>query len=111
MTGQSAAVTGTAYDLASPVYAATQSLGNIRVGEGATFTIANNVITAAGYQDSLDVAAAKTNANLTLAGATANVLAGASTNVGVTAAAAGSLADSLALTLASNANGVAPKLA
>ena len=107
LAGRTVAVTGAAYDLAKPAYAATKALGNVRVGAATTVTVANTLITAAGYQDSLDVAAAKTNANLALSGATANVTAGNSATIGITAAAAGSLADTLALTLTSNANGVA----
>ena len=41
LTAQSLAITGAAYDLASPVYAATQSLGNIRVGTTNTLAVTN----------------------------------------------------------------------
>ena len=109
--GGTATVTGAAYDLASPTFASSVAFGNLRVGAAAAvrnLAVTNTVLTAAAYQDSLDVTAAATATALTVA-SPANLAAGATGNVTVTAAttAAGSLADTLALTLVSNANSVA----
>ncbi|NBO16016.1 MAG: choice-of-anchor D domain-containing protein, partial [Betaproteobacteria bacterium] len=108
LTGQTVAVTGAAYDLANPSYATTLALGNRRVGPAEVIAIANPARAngAAAYQDSLDFVAASSNAKLTLAGATANVAAGSSADLGVSVNTAGSLAATLSLGLASNANGV-----
>ncbi|NBX34485.1 hypothetical protein EBR16_03860, partial [bacterium] len=108
LAGRTVTVTGAAYDLANASYASTLSLGNRRVGYSVDVAIANAVRAngAAAYQDSLDLTVTKNNANLTLAGATANIAAAGSANVGVTASSAGSLAATLSLGLISNANGV-----
>ncbi|NBR33066.1 MAG: choice-of-anchor D domain-containing protein, partial [Sphingomonadaceae bacterium] len=106
LAGQSVAVTGAAFDLASATLAAaTLDLGNVRLGQGSTLAVTNAVVTAAAFQDSLDVVAASANGKLTLA-APGNILASASGNVGVTANTAGSLAGTVTLGLTSNANGV-----
>ncbi|NBO15892.1 MAG: choice-of-anchor D domain-containing protein, partial [Betaproteobacteria bacterium] len=108
--GGAATVTGAVYDFAKPTYAATIAFGNLRAGSGAVvrdLAVANTVLTSADYQDSLDVTGAVTATALSVVNP-ANILAGAAGNVTVTAstATAGSLADTLALTLRSNANGV-----
>ncbi|NBX34435.1 hypothetical protein EBR16_03610, partial [bacterium] len=106
LTNGTVAVTGAAYDLATATVQATLDLGNIRKGALTNVAVANTVTTSASYQDSLDVTStATTNANLTLA-APGNILAGASRNLGVTAAIAGDLAATLTLNLRSNANNV-----
>ena len=109
LAGGTVTVTGAAYDLANASYASTLALGNRRVGYAVDVAIANAVRAngSAAYQDSLDLTVTKDNANLTLAGATANIAAAGSANVGVTASAAGSLAATLSLALVSNANNVA----
>ncbi|NBX35287.1 choice-of-anchor D domain-containing protein, partial [bacterium] len=68
--------------------------------------IANTVITSADFQDSLDVTATSSNGKLTV-GTVGNILAGANADLTVTAATAGNLAANVALTLTSNANGLA----
>ncbi|NBP46231.1 MAG: choice-of-anchor D domain-containing protein, partial [Betaproteobacteria bacterium] len=106
LTSGTVAVTGAAYDLASPSLAsATLALGKLRVGATGAVALTNVVQTNAGYQDSLDASVAASNAKLSVA-APGNLAAGASGNVVVTAAKAGVLTDTLALGYVSNANGV-----
>ncbi|MFM7241852.1 MAG: beta strand repeat-containing protein, partial [Opitutia bacterium] len=108
LTGATVAVTGAAYDLASPTFASTLAFGNVRRGATSTLAVANTVGVNgdAAYQDKLDLATTASNANLALTGATAAITAGTSADVVVTAAAAGSLAGSLTLGLTSNANSI-----
>ena len=109
LTGATIAVTGAAYDLASPTFASTVVFGNVRRGATSTLAVTNTVLAGgnAAFQDKLDLATTASNASLALTGATASIVAGGSANVVVTAAAAGSLAGSLTLGLTSNANGLA----
>ena len=101
------AVTGKAYDLANPTVASSLAFAtaNVRVGATANLNIANTTVTSTGYQDSLDVTSATSNAKLTL-GAVANIGAGVDRNLVVTAATAGDLAATLTLGLTSNANNI-----
>ncbi len=106
------AVTGNVYDYANAGYATTtKAFGNVRVGSSpATQNISftNAAITNASYQDSLDVSGSKTNSKITL-GNGFNVAAGASPgnlSVDANTATAGSLADTITLSLTSNANSV-----
>ena len=96
------AVTGTAYDLAKPTFAATNALGNLRVGvTTTTLAVANTTITDAAYQDNLAVVATGA-AGLTLTNP-ADIAAGASGNITLGASVAGSLAGNLSLGLTSKA--------
>ena len=100
------------YDYANAGYATTtKNFGNVRVGDSPsqqTVSFTNNAITNASYQDSLDVSGSKTNSKITL-GSGFNVAAGASARnltVDASTATAGSLADTITLSLTSNANSV-----
>ena len=95
-------VTGAAYDLARATVASALALGNVRVGATADLAVANTVISTAAFQDDLSVAAAGANAKLAYANP-ANIAAGNTGNVGLTVLAAGSLSDSVTLTLGSKA--------
>mgnify|MGYP003353897789 FL=1 len=105
-------VTGGVYDYAQAAYSnATLAFGNVRQGVGSltrSVGVTNTTVTNALFQDSLDVVGAVANAKLA-ASAPVNAAAGATGVVTVTAstALAGSLADTLGLGFASNANGVA----
>ncbi|NCA02888.1 MAG: hypothetical protein EBS87_12150, partial [Sphingomonadaceae bacterium] len=105
LAGGSIVLTGAAYDYAQAAVGSTLALGNRRVGYATNVAVTNTVVTDAAYQDSLDVTATTAVGALTLANP-ANILAGKSGNVVVTAATAGSLAGDVALALTSNANGV-----
>jgi hypothetical protein len=107
LTGGALAVTGGVYDLAQPDHAAALALGNVRVGTQRNLAVTNRLLTEAAYQDSLAVTATAANVRLGVVAPGSTLLAGDAANVVVTAAAAGSLADSLALGFVSNANGVA----
>jgi len=110
------AVSGTGYDWANAKYAsATLNFGNIHVGGTAaaqTIAIGNQTVTNAAYQDSLDVSAATGNALVTATGFSGLAAStdGTSTQhlvVAVDTGSVGSLASTVALSLGSNANGVA----
>jgi len=105
LAGGSIALTGAAYDYAQATVATTLALGNVRVGALANLGVTNTVVTSAAYQDSLDVTATTAVGTLGLTDP-ANILAGKTGNVVVTAAKAGSLAGDVSLALSSNANGV-----
>jgi hypothetical protein len=111
LSSQAITITGTAYDLASPTYSTTtKAFGNVRAGatvSSQNINFANTTITNASYQDSLDVSGSKTNSAITL-GNGFNVAAGNNANLSVSAntATAGSLNDTITLSLTSNANGV-----
>jgi autotransporter-associated beta strand protein len=103
LTGQTIAVTGTAYDLATATLAANSvSFGNVRTGVTNNLSLTNTVLTGgnATYQDDLAAVASKTNANLTVS-SPADIAAGSSANLGLTAFSAGSLADTVSLALTS----------
>ncbi|NBX01911.1 choice-of-anchor D domain-containing protein, partial [bacterium] len=112
ITSQVITVNGAAYDTANAGYATTtKAFGNVRVGSSPaqqTVSFTNNAITNASYQDSLDVSGSKTNSKITL-GNGFNVAAGASAKnltVDASTTTAGSLADTITLSLTSNANSV-----
>jgi autotransporter-associated beta strand protein len=111
LSSQAITITGTAYDIASPTYVTTaKDFGNVRAGASVSdqnINFANTTITNANYQDSLAVSGSKTNSKISL-GTVSNITAGNNANLSVTAntATAGSLADTITLTLTSNANGV-----
>jgi fibronectin-binding autotransporter adhesin len=114
--GQTITVNGTVYDLANAKYAGTTlAFGNVHKGTtvaNKTVAFGNKVVTAATYQDSLNVAATTGNAKVTATGFTslAATTDGLTTNnlsFAVNAATVGSLASTASLTLTSNANSVA----
>jgi fibronectin-binding autotransporter adhesin len=102
--GQLLAVTGAAYDYATATVASSLALGNVRVGDLRNLAVTNTVGAngVAAYQDNLAVAATTANAKLTL-GNPATIAAGATGNVTLTAAAAGTLAGTTTLALTSQA--------
>ena len=113
VSNQSQAFTGGVFDYANPGYTGgAKAFGNVRPGtvlSDQTVSFTNAAITSAAYQDSLDVSATTPNAQLTLTGFTGLLADGAAQflNIAVDTTTAGSLASTLTLNLASNANGVA----
>jgi fibronectin-binding autotransporter adhesin len=110
------ALSGTGYDWANAKYSgATLNFGNIHVGGTAaaqTVAIGNQTATNSAYQDTLNVSGSTGNALVTATGFTglAASASGATTQnlvVAVNSGSVGSLASSVALSLISNANGVA----
>ena len=106
LAGGSVAITGAVYDLANAAVAPALAFGNVRTGTVRTVGVSNATITDSAFQDSLDVAATTTNANLALTNP-GRIMAGAADTLAVRAATAGSLATTLSVGLTSNANGVA----
>ena len=102
LTAGTVTVTGAAYDYANPSAASTLAFANVRRGDTMKLAVSNAVITAAAYQDDLSVASAFGTNKLTAVNP-ANIGAGLSGNVVVTAAKVGSLADTLTLTYGSKA--------
>lgn len=113
VSNQSQAFTGGVFDYANPGYTGgAKAFGNVRPGtvlSDQTVSFTNAAITSAAYQDSLDVSATTPNAKLTLTGFNGLLADGAAQflNIAVDTITAGSLASTLTLNLASNANGVA----
>ncbi len=114
--GPSIATTGGVYDYANAVYTGTAfAFGYIHRGgpsASGTAAIGNQTVTSGSYQDTLNVSAATGNPLVGASGFTglAPSASGATTNnlvVSVGSGTAGSLASTLALSLVSNANGVA----
>ncbi|NBR57468.1 MAG: choice-of-anchor D domain-containing protein, partial [Chitinophagia bacterium] len=107
LTGGAVAITGAVYDLANAAVAPALAFGNVRTGTVRAVGVSNAAITAAAYQDSLDVTATTGNARLALTNP-ANIAADATGAVTVRAATAGSLAGTITASLdvaAATANG------
>ncbi|NBO16068.1 MAG: hypothetical protein EBV20_13230, partial [Betaproteobacteria bacterium] len=101
LAAKNVALTGAAYDYASPSYAATMDLGNIRKGGAVTRSVANAVLTSAAYQDNLLVTATTANQALTVGAPATAIAAGASGNLSFTGTAVGVLSANVALGLES----------
>ncbi|NBP46309.1 MAG: hypothetical protein EBU72_14045, partial [Betaproteobacteria bacterium] len=95
-------VTGAAYDLANASAASTLAFGSVRTSSTASLAVTNAVRTAAAYQDDLSVASAFGTNKLTAVNP-ANIAAGVTRDLVVTAAKAGLLTDTLTLTYGSKA--------
>jgi fibronectin-binding autotransporter adhesin len=116
ISSQTITITGSTYDFAQAKFTGTTlDFGVVHVGAsvaGQNVAFGNQTVTNASFQDSLNVSATTGNARVTATGFTglAASAGGGTTNnvaVSVSTATAGSLASTLALTLTSNANGVA----
>jgi autotransporter-associated beta strand protein len=109
------ALGGAAYDFANAIYSGgTLAFGNVHQGAttpSRTLAIGNQTVTAANYQDLLDVAATTTNTKMTATGFTAlaasiNGTATGNLSIAADTSTVGSLAGTVNLTLTSNSNGV-----
>jgi hypothetical protein len=106
LTSGSIAITGAAYNYASPTYSSTLAIGNVRVGAVTNASITNTSLGNTTFQDGLNVTATNGgNSDLTV-GNPGEIAAGTSGNITYTASSAGSLATTSTLGLVSNANGV-----
>ncbi|GBL30557.1 hypothetical protein EMGBS10_17070 [Opitutia bacterium] len=102
-TSGSVDITGVAYDFAVATHDATVAFGNVRPSATRNLSVSNVLLGAdAAYQDTLRVVATRSNNRLSLANP-ADIVAGQSANVVVTATAAGFLTDSISLALTSKA--------
>ena len=106
------AVTGAAYDFASPAVAPLSlAFGNVHVGDAVAqqaVGVANTVITSAAFQEGLDASVGTLSSGVTTTGSITNLAAGGSSTslkVGIGTATAGAVSGSATIGLVSNGAG------